>query len=151
MPRSFLEAIVRPNLKELQARDNDMRAAVNALLTIDALAGAIFYAARPSLSDRDDTAYRERLARQAPYFELLRDAAKALKHGELVRGNPVIRRAADAQIRAIGWDEAYWDEIQFDAEPQVVIAVQSGGYRVARIVAENALTVLEDEMTRLGL
>lgn len=84
-PREYLDQVVRPNIADL-ARDNgDLRLALNAVHAVDALAAHIFYGAggAAKIGDKDDVAYRARLAGQDAEFGLLRDVAKAAKHVEL--------------------------------------------------------------------
>lgn len=67
---------------------DDMQAIVNAILTIDGLAGMLHAhgkaAGTPGIVEHaGDEAYREALAHISRSYRVLRDAAASLKHGEL--------------------------------------------------------------------
>ncbi|MDX7953620.1 hypothetical protein P7D22_20870 [Lichenihabitans sp. Uapishka_5] len=71
-----------------QEQPGDLRATVNAVLTLDALAGVIFSAMKqiehPTVvSMKRDDEFRDLLAERCHEFRALRDLAAAYKHGEL--------------------------------------------------------------------
>ncbi|MEE7441103.1 hypothetical protein [Methylobacterium oryzae] len=86
-PRWFYDEVVTPNVYAQDARPDDMRAVVNAVLTLDALVGLLHsylrLLDRPEVTGLSDDDYRERLGQQCPGYAALRDAAATLKHGEL--------------------------------------------------------------------
>lgn len=98
-----------------------------------------------------DTEYREKLAGRSEMFGLLRDAAKAAKHVELVRGKPLVKSARQLRTRTLGWGEARFGEGRWGSPPQAVISTEAGEQRVIETVVKGALAILEDEMKRLGL
>lgn len=87
-PADFLAQVAHPNATAAFKKPGDMRLIVNAILTLDALAGIIhadgFASGREGIAEhaRDDR-YREALAEISPSFRVLRDAAATLKHGYL--------------------------------------------------------------------
>ncbi|MBV9858577.1 MAG: hypothetical protein JO038_00510 [Alphaproteobacteria bacterium] len=92
-PVDFLEKVVRPNAADARRDPNSLRMASNALLSLDALAGMVFW----YLHDRgdanvtrynDDSAFKAELAKYSMDFRIIRDAAFALKHGRLTRQLP---------------------------------------------------------------
>ncbi|MEN3238903.1 hypothetical protein PUR29_36320 [Methylobacterium ajmalii] len=88
-PRQFFEEVVTPNIHAVEAQADDMRAVVNAVLTLDALVGLLHAhldaLGRPEVAGIEDDEYRERLGEQCPGYAALRDAAATLKHGRLTR------------------------------------------------------------------
>jgi hypothetical protein len=84
-PREFFEEVAGPNAHSASARPDDLRRAINAMMTLDAFVGilhaALYDAGR--VTEKDDAKWKEALAKQNPEYELLRDAAYALKHGQL--------------------------------------------------------------------
>lgn len=88
-PANFLDEIAQPNMQAALERPDDLRAIVNAILALDALAGilhaAFVKAGIPTATPDKDDEYRDALADLSPSFRVLRDAAACLKHGELSR------------------------------------------------------------------
>lgn len=86
-PQWFFEEVVTANIRDLEARPDDMRAVINAVLTIDALVGLLHAhltaLGRPEVAHLKDEQYREQLGRDCPGYAVLRDTAAALKHGKL--------------------------------------------------------------------
>ncbi len=84
-PRLFFESVVKPNAAELSKRNNDMRLAVNAMLTLDAFFGILYAQLRarnqPMGFAKDDQ-YRDHLASSSRDYE---SSAMhfSIKHGEL--------------------------------------------------------------------
>jgi hypothetical protein len=154
-PREFLDQVVRPNLDGLEGNFGDLRFAFNAVLAIDALAAHIFHAVDAAAvglpNNADDGAYRDGLAKRSSEFQLLRDIAKAFKHVRLVRGTPTIADSHVITPRSMTWDNAIWNETRWDSPLQVVVEIDGGRLRAVEGVARNALKVLDEEMTRLGL
>lgn len=89
-PADFLATVAQPNMQTALERPNDIRAIVNAVLTLDALPGFI-HAAGVEASDpammvhKADDDFRVALATISPSYRVLRDMAAALKHGDLDR------------------------------------------------------------------
>jgi hypothetical protein len=155
-PREYLNDVVRPNLEELEAEFASIRRANNAVSSVDALAAHLFEWCKANAphevgSARDDTAFRENLAKRSESFRLIRDIAKAHKHVRLTRGSPLVSAAAQTNVRSLGWGEAAWDEGRWDGPPQVVVTLDDGTHRVVDAVARQAVAFLEAEMARLGV
>lgn len=86
--RAFLDDVVQPNMQQAMEAPGDLRSVVNAVLTIDALAGVLYSAMtqirHPAVDGlKGDDEYRDRLAEGCYEFRVLRDLAAAYKHGEL--------------------------------------------------------------------
>jgi hypothetical protein len=155
-PRQFLSTIVEPNITELSTNCGDVRRAYNAVFAVDALAAHLYswaksHAVACAAAYSDDTRFREALAQRNAEFQLVRDLAKALKHVELVRGNPRVKGASQMGAEALGFDVARFDEARFDGPAQVVVRTDLGEKRVVEAVLQNALTFLNAYMSSLGL
>jgi hypothetical protein len=92
-PRLFLDSVVKPNADELSKRNNDVRLAVNAMLTLDAFFGILYADLRarnePAVAGfQRDHQYRDDLASHSRDYQILRDAAFSIKHGELTGTKP---------------------------------------------------------------
>lgn len=120
-PDSFLTEIVGPNMEAAFNRGDDMRAIVNAVLTLDALVGLIHAHAETAgrseiAACEDDDGYRELLAEISPSYRILRDTAACLKHGELKRPRRRLVRllrqpgAMETEVNTLGFFEC-GDEI----------------------------------------
>jgi hypothetical protein len=134
-PETFLAEVAQPNTAAAINGPGDMRAVVNAILALDALAGLIHAhgkaAGRPDMAAHEsDDDYREDLAKASLSYRVLRDAAASLKHGELSHPRKkrlarLLRRpeALSSAPNTIGLlqcdDEIDGDviEIQCDVEP----------------------------------
>lgn len=155
-PRVFLENVARPNLAEFSTSFADLRLAMNAVHSIDALAAHIYSASGGAASTgcKDDSAFRAQLAATSLEFALLRDVAKALKHVELTRvgkSPPALTRAAQVGSQSLGWDEGNWEEVRWDSPPQVVVETDLGETRALDAICASALAFLESEMAARGL
>ena len=155
-PREFLETVVRPNMEDFNANYGSVRHAHNAVAAVDALAAHLYQWCETNAPSEiagvsDDTLYRARLAQSSPDFHLLRDIAKAQKHVHLNRGAPKVTTAAQVTARSIGWGEARWGEGRWGGPPQVVVTTDGGELRYVEQIVAAALTVLETEMSRLGI
>ena len=94
-PAAFLRVVVELNATALSESPRSWRAAVNTILTTDALFGIIhaYLVERGERADRD-TDYRDEVATACREFALLRDMAFALKHGKLThRGARLVRHS----------------------------------------------------------
>lgn len=150
-PREFRTLVVEPNLLAFAANPADLRHAMNAVHSVDALAARIHYGSGGATGWRDDLEYRDKLAQADPEFALLRDVAKAIKHADLRRGTPKVSGAGQITSQTIGWDQAVWGELEWDAPSRVVVEMTGGPFRNLEKVVGNALALLDREMARLGL
>ena len=159
---TFRRHVVTPNLEEMIADFGNIRLATNCILSIDALAAHIFYVEGANFPDRDDTAYRERLAKKNNDFKILRDVAKGIKHCKLERGQPLITGSASLGSRGIGpvasghWDDdAVWnDEARWNDGPgellQVVVDLSDGKVRTLEAIAISAVDLLDLELASVS-
>jgi hypothetical protein len=89
--RQFFDDIAEENARLAIAARQDLRLAINAIMTLDAFFGilhATLYKKSTAGVPRDDDKWKEQLAQQSDEYRLLRDAAFALKHGNLTRATP---------------------------------------------------------------
>ncbi|MGM4917479.1 hypothetical protein [Tardiphaga sp. 813_E8_N1_3] len=99
----FLKEVVAPNILTIIHHIDDYRAAVNSILTLDAYFGIRFVelksASHPFVAgfDRDD-AYRDELSKRSGAYRVLRDAAAALKHGELEGRKARLLKSSDSVV-----------------------------------------------------
>ena len=84
-PEAFFTEVVHPNVIAAMEQPDSRRAAVNAIATLDALAGIIHSAHEDTGSalDKDDGGYKDRLAEVSQSFRIVRDTAYSTKHGRL--------------------------------------------------------------------
>ena len=88
-PETFIAEVAQPNMGAALTDPGDIRAIVNAILALDALAGIIHAhgkaAGRPEIAAHEgDDDYREELSKISLSYRVLRDSAASLKHGELL-------------------------------------------------------------------
>ncbi len=141
-PEDFLNDVAVPNVHELGNNIGDLRMAVNAISTLDALVGVIHAERhRQGLESSDDSAFREKLAANHPEYALLRDISFALKHGELRSKARLVQRADQITSYGGAFDEAVFDRSVFDTE--TVIWVEANDPANSRRVDEIARSVLD--------
>ena len=108
-PDHFLGEIVTANVLQLSENRGNMTCAVNALLTLDAFTGILFaHLANLKRSPfKDDIEFRDVLCHECSEFRIVRDAAFALKHGELTAKKPRLVQRADQVVSYSGaFDQA---------------------------------------------
>jgi hypothetical protein len=123
-PDDFLDNVVTRNVIHLGEVRGSYRRAVNALLTLDAFVGILFAHLRDLniAPTSDDLEFRDLLARESYDFKIVRDAAFALKHGELTgRKVRLVRKANQVIAHSGAFDEATFDGSTFDAGPVIWI------------------------------
>jgi hypothetical protein len=106
-PEDFLDQVVTTNVVKSGENRGSLRHAVNAILSLDAFAGILFadVQLKGRAPCRDDIEFREMLAVESLEFRLVRDAAFALKHGELVGKSPrLVREAKQVAAHDGGYD-----------------------------------------------
>jgi hypothetical protein len=155
-PRDFLEQIVRPNLSEFDADRSDLRRALNALASVDALAAHMFVwleANTPTAVSGigDDSHYRTQLAQRSTDFSLARDTAKAQKHVKLTKHNPQVSSASQMKSRRVGYGEGGWGDSPWGGGTVVAIELDDGSLAIAGPTLARALAFLEHEMTTQGI
>ena len=155
-PAVFRRLVVEPNVEELADDFANVRKALNAVLSVDALAAHIYWWGRinvPSLQSKcpgDDSGYRADLANQNQSFELLRDCAKALKHVRLTRSSPKVAEANKMKAIPIGYGMGPFGRGRFGGVPQVILQVNELSFDYVESIIIDCLEILEAEMIRLG-
>jgi hypothetical protein len=155
-PREFLQQIILPNFDDFRNDCGNLRHAHNTISTVDALAAHLYVWAKaynPGVvaAAKDDSHYRDELAKRDNSFSLLRDIAKAQKHVHLTRHKPQVRRADQITSRAIGWGEGGFGEGRFGGIEQVVVDTAPGEFFYVEQIIESSLAFLETEMAALGV
>ncbi|WP_316159792.1 hypothetical protein [Bradyrhizobium sp. SZCCHNRI20481] len=145
-PTDFLHSVVAPNVEALESSVGDLRLAVNAFLTLDALAGVVHADRRGrGLEQGDDHAFRNRLAAQHLEYRILRDAAFALKHGQLNASTRLVQRAQQVVAYSSAWDEAVWDRSHWDKPALVWVEANDPAHsRLAYELARAVLNILQN-------
>jgi hypothetical protein len=142
-PEDFLDQVVTTNVVKLGENRGSLRHAVNAILSLDAFAGILFadVQLKGRAQCREDIEFREMLAVESPEFRLVRDAAFALKHGELIGKLPRLVRAAK-QVAAHdgGFDPSAFNS-GFDTEK--VVWIDADERQPADAVALAVLVLLQ--------
>lgn len=158
-PQEFLETVVRPNMADLNADTGDIRAAFNAIASVDALAAHIYHwgiSQEPPLIEklrRDDDDFRERLESLNEDYRLLCDVARAFKHGRLrEKKKPrLVYSASEISPHTLMVDDMESFDRDWTEEPSVLIDRGEGKPLIARNVLERALEFLEGRMEEIGV
>jgi len=90
--------VAEPNVNEAMAKPGDLRSAVNAILSLDALVGQVHAALLVSgkTVTRSDEAFRDEIGSKLLAYRIVKDVAAALKHGRLDRPKAQERLVRDA-------------------------------------------------------
>jgi hypothetical protein len=122
-PAEFFDDVVALNVDALGREVGELRLAVNAILSLDALAGIIHADLHErDLETADDIAFRDRLAAQHLEYGIVRDAAFALKHGELRGKKPrLVQRAEQVTSYSGAFDKAAFDRSAYDTKAVIWI------------------------------
>ena len=165
-PREFLEEVAHPNMVQaLEEPDSKLRI-INAIMTLDALAG-IIYTDGVAASDKyycnfkGDDEFRDTLAGVSHSFKVLRDTAASIKHGELKSKKArLVRRAGSIQDRANGFglfrvgDELGGEVvvIEYDPGPGYMRASSAVAdtYRMLRRIVEGGPAETDEHDDRPG-
>jgi len=139
--RDFLETIAKPTVKDFLDDTRSLRHGYLAVLILDAAISRAYYtcenaghdafdllgwhpAGRPKRAD--DSAFRERLAEEHEIYRVHRDFAKALKHGELTRGQPLVSSAGETGLNSVGYGRGAWGSGPYGGTPRAQVTLVSG-------------------------
>jgi len=141
---STLLDVATANVAELNATPGSMRAVVNAIFSLDAVVGGfhVEWKGGGSSTVPDDGKLRNIFASECPDYEIIRDAAFALKHGQLTgKKARLISRQDQIRSHPAAFDVATFDRLAFDTESVIWLETDAGDHPVYRI-AERTLTFL---------
>jgi hypothetical protein len=132
----YFEEVAAMNAAAALANSGDRRLAINAIMTLDGFFGTLHATlyAQQSISEKSDIQWKEARARDCHEYRVLRDAAYALKHGELTHPTPrVVRRADQILTMPATFDAATFDRGSFDTTT-VWIEGNDTDYRADEII-----------------
>ena len=139
--REFLDTIAKPSVDDFLVDTTSLRHGYLAVLILDAAISQIFYTRENSGHDAfemlewhprgrpkhaDDTAFRERLAEEHDIYRVHRDLAKAIKHGELKRGRPVVATAKDTGVQGVPFGAGMFGTGPFGGAPRAQVTLVTG-------------------------
>lgn len=107
-PHHFFEYVVVPNIRDLKKDPLELRLAYNCVMSIDSFASHIyeFLEGQPSVRKmKDDSEFKQVLAKTCFPFEIIRDVAKAQKHVKLTRGSPQTSEAKQMKHGKMSYGE----------------------------------------------
>ena len=140
-PRQFFDEVAEPNAHSAMAARGDLRQAINAAMTLDALFGILHAELHRAgiVTLRRDDDWKEELAGQSSDYRLLRDLAYTLKHGQLNLGNkPRIVRRPDQLFTMPGaFAPGAFSPAAFDTG-QVWIDTEATDHRANEVIARVA-------------
>jgi hypothetical protein len=153
-PIEFLTKVVAVSAAALSDSPDDERLAINAILTADAFFGIFFHEQHSAgkSAHKGDDEYRDVVANKSECYRVLRDAAFAIKHGNLTRPKlRLVRRSDQVQKRETKWDDnAGWDDDSPWSDEAVMIETETGErVRVDKLV-EEVLLVAKEEIEPSG-
>jgi hypothetical protein len=152
-PRQFFDEVAEPNANLAIATRGDLRRAINAIMTLDALFGILHAALHEAgiVSLRRDDDWKEELAKQNDDYRLLRDTAYALKHGQLNIGSKqrVVRRPDQLFTMPGAFSPAVFDPAVFDTG-QVWIDTAANDYRAHEVI-ENVVGFVRLQLGTYGM
>jgi hypothetical protein len=153
-PKEFLDGIVIPNIDDFKADFSSFRHAHNAISSVDALAAHLYWWLKNNgikMVAKDDSCYRNELAKQNSDFSLLRDIAKAQKHVKLERGKPTVSQASQVESKQLGWGEGSYGQGHVGGVQQVVVADNDNMLHYIEEILDSSIDFLKSEMHKHGL
>lgn len=153
-PRQYYEAVVRPNAEMLFESGSDLRHAINAILTIDALMGQLYHwleiqgrAVAPS-----DHVFRDQLGALYDKYALLRDTAFALKHGRLTgRKARLVSSSEQVASRAITLGDGFFLGHDFLGGAAVFVEHDDGKSSRAEFLVAEVVRFCDRQLSQYGL
>jgi hypothetical protein len=117
--RKYFEQVAGENAKQAIERPGDLRLAINAILTLDGFIGSahawLFEAG--VVKEKSDDRWKETLAEGSKSYRVLRDAAYALKHGNLTHSKPrLVTKSEHVQTLPGAFDGRYFQQNAFQTE-----------------------------------
>jgi hypothetical protein len=156
-PRVFFESVVKPNADELSKHHNDIRLAINAIVTADALFGILYAELRSKnrsavANFADDDRYRDDLASRSRDYRILRDVAFSIKHGELRRKKPrLVKNVRQIQTAIAGFGILMCG---YDRTGETVLLIHipsSNSNERPEFIIHQVLKLAQDELAKFGL
>ncbi|MCV0385865.1 MAG: hypothetical protein K5821_05460 [Nitrobacter sp.] len=143
-----MNEVVTPNVAALADDRGNIRLAINAVLALDTFVGILWLRSRAGSGD--DGHLRDALANESESYRLVRDAAFALKHGELLGKKPRLVRRADQVVAYEGiFDAAVFDRSAFDTEAVIWLETSDKSARPADQIAGEVLVFFNQVIERL--
>ena len=158
-PREFYEAVTKPNIAQARLSFDSYRLAVNAILTVDATFGILFdhlesskhpYLASVSVGKNkrqlDDAAFKDHVAVLCPSFEILRDAAFAIKHGRLGgKKARLVSSADDVAAAGVTFGEFTFNHDTFGGSA-VFVEIENGARSVRAEYLLESISIFTEEL-----
>ncbi len=132
----YFEEVSVANATAALNEPGDRRLAINAIMTLDGFLGSLhseLFKARV-VTENSDEAWKQTLAKGCRHYQLLRDTAYALKHGNLTRPKPRLVRDPDKVVAMHGaFDRRTFHHAAFDTG-RVWIAATDNDYRADEVI-----------------
>jgi L-rhamnose isomerase len=140
--RAFLDEVLQQNVQMALEEPGDMRCAVNAVLTIDALAGMLYVELKrrndPVVADfTNDDQYRDLLAEKDNSFRVLRDLAASYKHGELTFPKPRLVKSPKQVNRVVNSVGLFQCGDRVGSTVLIVILSDGSWKRASNVIADS--------------
>lgn len=151
-PRQFFDAVCRPNVSALVEIHDDVRLAVNAILSLDAAVGILYVSLKEAGASvpSKDFVFRNEVATQVRKYDLLRDTAFSLKHGTLDGRAPrLVSRHSQMTQAGVGFGEFTFGRDPFGGTT-IFIEKNDGTRERASDVTAIVVRELDQLFTRYG-
>jgi hypothetical protein len=136
--REYFDQVAGENAKQAIAQPGDLRLAINAIMTLDGFFGSAHVRLREAgvVTEKSDDAWKETLARASKSYRVLRDAAYALKHGNLTHPKPrLVRKSEHIQTLPGAFDGRAFQQNAFQTE-RVWIEGMDTDYRADELIRD---------------
>jgi hypothetical protein len=148
--REHFDQIAGENAKQAIAQFDDLRLAINAIMTLDGFFGTLHTKLHNTgtVKEPSDDRWKETLAKGNESYQVLRDMAHALKHGSLTHTKPrLVRRSDQIQRYPVSFDSALFDRSAFDTK-MVWIEGQDTDYRADEVIGD-VVVIAEDWLVKI--
>jgi hypothetical protein len=148
--RKYFEQVAGENAQQAIGRPGDLTLAINAIMTLDGFFGSVHARLFEAgvVNEKSDDCWKETLAEASKSYRVLRDAAYALKHGNLTHPKPrLVRKSEHIQTLPGAFDGSAFQQNAFQTE-RVWIEGMDTDYRADEVIGD-VVCVAGEWLTKL--
>jgi hypothetical protein len=151
----FYREHIIENLREWNTDRLKPHKAMNLALSLNQMADYFFleFGADPGrvLGATSLEKFREALRAMSTEFALVHDVADSHKHLHLRGKHRIVTNASQATVGAMRWDDAVWDETEWDGAEEMVITLNDGSKRSLEAVVRKTLEMWSAMFRAVGV
>jgi len=147
----YYDEVVCPALKEAEEQPLSKHRVLGLIAIVDAFSAYVFEALKEEepntiSAQKDDSGYRNYLAKRSLDFRLFRDLAKAQKHVVLKHGKPEVTTASQLESKTLGYGQGAFGEGPYSGSEQFVLVGNDGHIRNVIALSKQVMEILIIEL-----